>query len=120
MLGKRQLPAERDYCRMHERNKPMGTEQANEICKALADIDSRLQTLASITASNILIPGRLQSRYHQIIEEAYAALREIEGHLDQLRAKVAYQHTRLDELRKEVLAQTEVTEVQLFEFRDED
>ena len=98
----------------------MSTEQANEICRALADIDLRLQTLTSITAATILIPGTPQSRYHQMVEEAYAELGEIEVQLNQLRAKVAYQHTRLDKLRNAALAQTEGTEEHLLAFRDED
>lgn len=47
----------------------------NDISAALASIHSRLDTLASINAANILIPGGPQERYHAIIDEAYAAMR---------------------------------------------
>ena len=46
----------------------------DDIIATIAGIHSRLDTLASITASNIFIPGGPQSRYYAIIEEAYAAL----------------------------------------------
>lgn len=77
----------------------------NEIARALAGIRSRLDTLVSITAENILIPGEPQERYHHIIEEAYAALGLIETQVDELRAELEYQHTRLDELRDAALAE---------------
>jgi hypothetical protein len=77
----------------------------DEIARALVGIRSRLDTLASITAENILIPGGPQERYHQIVEEAYAALGLLETQVDELRAELEYQHTRLDELRDAALAQ---------------
>ena len=76
----------------------------DEIARALAGICNRLDTLASITAENILIPGGPQERYHAIIEEAYAALGLIETQVDELRAELEYQHTRLDEARDAALA----------------
>jgi hypothetical protein len=69
----------------------------DEISTALAGIRSRLDTLASINAENILIPGGSQERYHQIVEEAYAALGLLETQVDELRAELEYQHKRLDE-----------------------
>ena len=77
----------------------------DEIAAALAGIRSRLDTLASITAENILIPGGPQERYHQIVEEAYASLGLIETQVDELRAELEYQHKRLDEARDAALAQ---------------
>ncbi len=77
----------------------------NEIARALAGIRNRLDTLASINAENILIPGGPQERYHQIVEEAYAALGLLETQVDELRAELEYQHTRLDEARDAALAQ---------------
>ena len=75
-----------------------------EIAAALQDIRNRLDTLASITAENIVIPGGPQEHYHQIIEEAYAALGLVETEVDALRAELEYQHTRLDEARDAALA----------------
>ena len=77
----------------------------DEIARALAGIRSGLDTLASITAENILIPGGPQERYYHIIEEAYAALGLIETQVDELRAELEYQHARLDELRDAALAE---------------
>ncbi len=77
----------------------------NEIARALAGIRNRLDTLASINAENILIPGGPQERYHQIVEEAYAALGLLETQVDELRAELEYQHTRLDVARDAALAQ---------------
>ena len=77
----------------------------DEIAAALAGIRSRLDTLASITAENILIPGGPQERYHQIVEEAYATLGLIETQVDELRAELEYQHKRLDEARDAALVQ---------------
>jgi len=83
----------------------------DEITAAIQGIRSRLDTLASITASNICIPGGgPQEQYHQIIEEAYVALGLIETQVDELRAELEYQHTRLDEIRDAALA--EPTQVQ--------
>jgi len=48
----------------------------DEISAALQGIRNRLDTLASINAENILVPGGPQERYHQLVEEAYAALGE--------------------------------------------
>ena len=78
----------------------------DDIRRALAGIRSRLDTLASITAENVLIPGGPQERYHAIIEEAYAALGLVETRIDELRAELEYQHARLDEARDAALAQT--------------
>ena len=77
----------------------------DKIVAALDGICSRLDTLASITAENILIPGGPQERYHHIIEEAYAALGLLETEVDTLRAELEQQHARLDELRDAALAQ---------------
>ncbi len=77
----------------------------DDITAAIAGIRSRLDQLASINAANILIPGGPQSRYHAIIEEAYAALGLIETQIEELRTELEYQHKRLDEARDAALAQ---------------
>jgi len=76
----------------------------DDISRALLGIRSRLDTLASINVDDIL-PGGPQQGYHQIVEEAYAALRLIETQIDGLRTELEYQHKRLDEARDAVLAQ---------------
>ncbi len=78
--------------------------QQDDISAALAGIRSRLDQLASINADNIFAPGGPQSRYHAIIEEAYAALGLIETQIDELRNELEYQHKRLDDIRDIALA----------------
>jgi len=82
----------------------MSTDQHDEISAAIAGIRSRLDTLASITAENILIPGGPQEQYHAIVEEAYAVLGLIETHIDELRTELEWQHKRLDEISDAQLA----------------
>ena len=77
-----------------ERNDPDG-----DIAAVLQGIRNRLDTLASITSENILVPGGPQARYHQLVEEAYAALGLIETQVDALRSELEHQHQRLDEAR---------------------
>jgi hypothetical protein len=77
----------------------------DEIPAAIQGIRSRLDTLASINADNILAPGGPQEQYHQIVEEAYAALGLIETQIDELRAELEYQHQRLDEAREAAFAE---------------
>ncbi len=76
----------------------------DDITAAIAGIRSRLDQLASINEANILIPGGPQSRYHAIVEEAYAALGLIETQIDELRTELEYQHKRLDDIRDIALA----------------
>jgi hypothetical protein len=84
----------------------MKNTSEDEISAALQGARNRLDTLASINADNILIPGGPQERYHQIVEEAYAALGLIETQIDELRAELEYQHKCLDEVRDAALAET--------------
>jgi hypothetical protein len=79
----------------------------DDITAAVAGVRSRLDTLASINADNIRIPGGPQERYHAVIEEAYAVLGLIETHIDELRTELEYQHKRLDEIRDAALANEE-------------
>ena len=76
-----------------------------EIAAALQGICNRLDMLASINAANMLIPGGLQERSYQMVEEAYAALGLLETQVDELRAELEYQHARLDEARDAALAE---------------
>ena len=78
----------------------------DDITAVIAGIRSRLDELASINADNIFVLGGPQSRYHAIVEEAYAALELIETQVDELRTELEYQHKRLDEIRDAALAQS--------------
>ncbi len=75
----------------------------DDITAAIVGIRSRLDTLARINADNIAAPGGPQSRYHQIVEEAYAALGLNEAQIDELRTELEYQHKHLDEIRDAAL-----------------
>jgi uncharacterized coiled-coil protein SlyX len=79
-------------------------QQQDEIATAIRDLRMRLDRLSSINEATILVPGGLEMRYQEIIEEAYAALGLIETQIDELRAELEYQHKRLDEIRDTVLA----------------
>jgi hypothetical protein len=81
------------------------TAPDGDIAAALAGIRNRLETLASINAENILIPGGPQERYHQMVEESYAALGLIETQVDALRSELEYHHRRLDEARDAAFAE---------------
>jgi hypothetical protein len=83
----------------------MQTIPDDEIMAALQGIRNRLDTLASITTDNILVPGGPQERYYQIVEEAYAALGLIETQVDELRTELEFQHKRLDEARDRAFAE---------------
>jgi hypothetical protein len=76
----------------------------DEITAALQGVRNRVDTLASITASNILVPAGPQEQYHQIVEEAYVALGLIATQVAELRTEREYQHNRLDEVRDAALA----------------
>jgi hypothetical protein len=75
------------------------------IAAALQGIRNRLDTLQCISPENILIPGGPQERYHQIVEEAYAALGLVETQVDELRTELEYQHKRLDDARTAAFAE---------------
>ena len=77
--------------------------ELEELYAALHIVYAKLDTLASIDAANILIPGGPQARYHEIIEEAGAALGQVETVVDTLREQLEYEHRRLDEARDAAL-----------------
>jgi HEAT repeats len=80
---------------------------------------ARLETLASITAANILIPAGPQARYHEIVEEAGASLGQVETVVDMLREQLEDEHRRLDEARDAALkATTEEEETGMSTFPD--
>ena len=66
----------------------MKNTSENEMSAALQGVRNRLDTLASINADNICIPGGPQEQYHQIVEEAYVALGLIETQVDELRTEL--------------------------------
>jgi hypothetical protein len=79
----------------------------DEIAMALQILWERLYQLSSINEANIFLPGRQEARYHEILEEAYAALGLVETGIDDLRDELEYQHKRLDAIRDSQLSQGE-------------
>ncbi len=77
---------------------------SDDITAAVAGIRSRLDTLASINADNILHPrwtARTVSFHHR---GGIRSLGLIETQVDELRTELEYQHKRLDEIRDAALA----------------
>ncbi len=90
----------------YERPEPQSpASNQDDISAAIIGIRSRLDQLSSINADTIFTPGGPQSRYHAIVEEAYAALGLLETHIDELRTELEYQHKRLDEIRDAALVE---------------
>jgi hypothetical protein len=77
--------------------------ELDDLYTTLQVIYARLDTLASINAANILVPSGPQARYHEIVEEAGAALGQVETVVDMLREQLEYEHRRLDEARDAAL-----------------
>jgi hypothetical protein len=75
------------------------------ILHAFDTLSTRLDTLRSINEATILLPGGPQERYHELLEEAYAALGTIETEVDALGEELEFQHKRLDSARDTVLAE---------------
>lgn len=70
--------------------------ERDDLYSALQILYARLGALASINNADIL---NLQTRYHEIVEDAGAALGKVETMVDALRAEFEYQHRRMDEAR---------------------
>jgi len=83
----------------------MTDQPIEEITQALHTLYARLDTLASINTANILLPGGPQAQYHELMEEAYAALGKVETVIDELERELEFQHKRLDEARDAALAE---------------
>ena len=74
-----------------------------DISATLRIIYARLDTLARITSANIPLSDGPQMHYHEIIEESYVALGEVETVIEELRTELEYQHQRLDEIIASIL-----------------
>jgi hypothetical protein len=77
----------------------------DEMNAAIRGICDRLDTLASINADTILLPGGPQEHYHQMVEEAYGVLGLVETLVDELKSELEYQQKRLDEARDAALVE---------------
>src|ERR1051326_5434622 len=100
------VPSAHDKAKQqHVRRSPHERTHHDDIATALQGLHHRLDTLASMSEATILIPGGPQGHYQHIVEEAYALLGLIETEVDELRAELEYEHTRLDEARDQALAE---------------
>jgi hypothetical protein len=68
------------------------------IVAALCIFYARLDTLRNIDIADLLVlPGR-RKHYEQTLEDAYAALAQVETTLDELGQELEFQHRRLGEV----------------------
>jgi hypothetical protein len=87
-------------------NKGMTSREAstmNEIERettiaSLQKLSARLETLRDLDIADLRLPGQ-QKHYEQTLEDAYAALAQVETALDKLGQELEYQHQRLGEVR---------------------
>jgi DNA repair ATPase RecN len=77
-------------------------DNENATVVALHALYTRLATLRSWEVSALGEADSLQD-YQDLLEEAYAALAEVETELDQLGAELEYHRHRLETTRKELL-----------------
>ncbi len=64
---------------------------------SLRKLCARLETLRHLEIADLQLPGQ-QKHYEQTLEDAYAALAQVETTLDELGQKLEYQHQRLGEM----------------------
>jgi hypothetical protein len=58
---------------------------------------ARLETLRHFEIADLQLPGQ-QEHYEQTLEDAYAALAQVETALDELGQELEYEHQRLGEV----------------------
>ncbi len=61
---------------------------------SLQKLSARLETLGHLEIADLRLPGR-QKHYEQTLEDAYAALAQVETALDELGQELEFQHRRL-------------------------
>jgi hypothetical protein len=64
---------------------------------SLRTLHARLETLRHLEIADLLLPGQ-QKHCEQTLEEAYAALAQVETALDQFGQELEFQHQRLGEV----------------------
>ncbi len=65
---------------------------------SLQQLCARLETLGHLEIADLRLPGQ-QKRYEQTLEDASAALTQVETALDKLGQELEFQHQRLGEVR---------------------
>jgi len=64
--------------------------------EALRTLTSRLETFRHMEKTELALPDQ-QKHYANLLEDAYAALAEVETSVDELRQELEYHHERLGE-----------------------
>ena len=64
---------------------------------SLRTLHARLETLRHLEMADLLLPSQ-QKHHEQTLEDAYAALAQVETALDQLGQELEFQHQRLGEV----------------------
>jgi hypothetical protein len=64
---------------------------------SLQKLCARLETLRHLDIADLQLPGQ-QKYYEQTLEDAYAALAQVETALDELGQELEFQHRRLGEV----------------------
>jgi hypothetical protein len=80
-----------------KQTKELGAMNEIEIEAALASLRTlcaRVETLRHLEYVDLLLPGQ-QKHYEQTLEDAYAALAQVETALDKLGQELEFQHQRL-------------------------
>lgn len=71
--------------------------ETETIIQALYTLFARLETLRTLTDADVLLPDR-KAQYERMLEEAYAALAQVEAALDELGQELEAQHQRLGQM----------------------
>ena len=66
----------------------------NELLTDMRTLSACLKQLGEMTGSEILLSGR--ERYHELLENAYAAYGRVETQVDEWGQQLEYEHQRLD------------------------
>ncbi len=64
---------------------------------SLRTLHARLKSLRHLEMADLLLPSQ-QKHHEQTLEDAYAALAQVETTLDELGQELEYQHQRLGEI----------------------
>ena len=76
----------------------MNERERETTIASLQKLSARLETLRHLEIADLQLPGQ-QKLYEQTLEDAYAALAQVETALDKLGQELEYQHQRLGEMR---------------------
>ncbi len=75
----------------------MNEREVETTIATLRRLCARLETLRHLEITDLQLPAQ-QEHYEQTLEDAYAALAQVETTLDELGQELEYQHQRLGEV----------------------